>query len=430
MIAILLWIFIIFLLLGIPLAISSGIATIIPTLLNPSFPASGEYIVRAIFSGADSTPILAVPLFMLSGALMTSGGISKRLFDVFAYIAGNKTGGIPCAVVLTCLFFGTVCGSGPAATAAVASMTLPLLLRLGYDKAWSCSIVATAGGLGIIIPPSANFVVYGLVTGTSIGNLFIAGILPGCTIALCIMIYVYLYCKIKGGEDKEKIEENYAELRKRGFGRVCLDSFWALLTPVIILGSIYSGIATPTEAAVISVFYALVVALFAYKTMSYKDIIPVLRNAVTSCAPICLILAIATAFGQVLAMLKVPTLLNEFIMENFSSKVGVLLMFCGIIFIMGMLMDCAPAQVILAPMLLPTLVELGVDPVHFGIILTVGMAIGFVTPPFGLNLFVSAPYVKLPPTALYRPSIPFVVVLIVVWMLITFIPELSLFLIN
>jgi len=427
MITVLLWAFIIILFLGVPLAVASGIVTIIPSLIDPTFPGSGEYVIRAIFSGADSTPILAVPLFMLSGALMTSGGISKRLFDVFAYIAGTKTGGMPCAVVLTCLFFGSICGSGPATTAAVASMTLPVLLKLGYDRAWSCTIVATAGGLGIIIPPSANFVVYGLVTKTSIGDLFIAGIIPGILIAICIMVYVYLYCKFKGGEDKEKIAANYADLKKRGFGRVCLDSFWALLSPVIILGSIYSGVATPTEAAVISVFYALIVALFTYKTMTYKEIIPVLRDAVTSCAPICLILAIATAFGQVLTMLHVPYMLNEFIMSNFSSKTGVMLMFCAIIFIMGMFMDCAPAQVILAPMLLPTLVELGVDPVHFGIVLTVGMAIGFVTPPFGLNLFVAAPYVKLPPTALYKPTLPFILVFIVAWMLITFIPELSLF---
>lgn len=429
MIATLLWGFIILLFFGVPLAISTGVATIIPALLDPSFPATGSYVVRAIFSGADSTPILAVPLFMLSGALMTSGGISKRLFNVFAYIAGKKTGGIPCAVVLTCLFFGAVCGSGPATTAAVASMTLPVLLKLGYDRGWSCSIVAAAGGLGIIIPPSANFVVYGLVTGTSIGDLFMAGIIPGVLIAACMMLYIYLYCKFKGGEDKEKIAENYNELKKKGFGRVCLDSFWALLTPVIILGSIYSGIATPTEAAVISVIYALVVSLFAYRTMKFKDIFPVLKDAVTSCAPICLILAIATAFGQVLTLLKVPTLLNTFIMANFSSRVGVLLMFCAIIFIMGMFMDCAPAQVILAPMLLPTLVQLGVDPVHFGIILTVGMAIGFVTPPFGLNLFVAAPYVKLPPTALYKPTMPFIFTFITVWLIITFVPQISLCLI-
>ena len=273
--------FLLAMILGLPMAVAMGLATFIPQAVNSSFPGNMNYIVQGMIGGLNTTPILAIPLFMLSGALMTRGGISKKLFDIFAYIAGKKTAGVPCAVVVTCLFYGAISGSGPATAAAVGAMCIPILVELGYDKVFSAAIVATAGGLGVIIPPSIPFIMYALFTQESVGDMFTAGIIPGCLIAATIMFYCWFYCK-RHGEDKAKIAENYARLKKRGFIRVFIDGFWAVLTPVIILGGIYGGYVTPTEAACVSVFYALIVCLFIYRTISIKDVPQLLKDAIAS----------------------------------------------------------------------------------------------------------------------------------------------------
>ena len=228
------------LILAVPIAMAMGFSTILPALIDPSFSGNLEFVVRSMIKGVDTTSILAIPLFMLSGAIMATGGLSRKLFDVFAVFIGKIKGGMPCAVVVTCLFYGAISGSGPATCAAVGTMCIPFLYSLGYDKVWSAALVATAGGLGVIIPPSIPFISYGLVTDTSVGDMFTAGILPGCLIALCLMAYVQYHCRVKG-EDREKIESHYSELRSRGVLTVIKDGFWALLTPVIILGGIYSG---------------------------------------------------------------------------------------------------------------------------------------------------------------------------------------------
>ena len=271
MTAVLFALFIGCLVLSFPVAIAMGIAAIAPGMLQPAFAADIVYVIRAMVVGIDTTPILAIPLFIMSGTIMAQGGISGKLFDVFAYFLGNKTGGLPCAVVVTCLFYGAISGSGPATCAAVGAMTIPLLVSLGYDRGFCSAIVATAGGLGLIIPPSISFVNYALVTGTSVTALFSAGILPGCLIALLLMGYCYFYCRFHG-EDREKIEANWSKLHSKSFWSVIKEGFWALLTPVIILGGIYSGIFSPTEAACISVIYAIVVSMFIYRSVTFTDL--------------------------------------------------------------------------------------------------------------------------------------------------------------
>lgn len=248
-------VFIIGLAIGMPIVTALGISTIWPTLLESAGATSFEAVIRAIFGGADSTPILAVPLFILAGVLMANGGISQKLFNVFSYFIGSRTAGMPCAAVITCLFYGAISGSGPATTAAVGAMTIPILIELGYDRKFCGALVATAGSLGVIIPPSIPFVLYGLATGASVGNLFIAGVIPGILVGVLLMAYAVLYCKIKG-EDKEKIRANHAMLKATGFLPLLKESFWALLSPIIILGGIYSGYFTPTEAACVSVVYS------------------------------------------------------------------------------------------------------------------------------------------------------------------------------
>lgn len=406
-----------------------GFATIIPALLDPTFAGNLEYVVRAMLKGVDTTSILAIPLFMLSGAIMATGGLSKRLFDVFAVFIGKIRGGMPCAVIVTCLFYGAISGSGPATCAAVGAMCIPVLVHLGYDKVFAAAMVATAGGLGVIIPPSIPYISYGLVTDTSVGAMFTAGILPGCLIALALIIYAVYYC-IHNGEDREKIEANYNELRSRGVFGVIKDGFWALLTPVIILGGIYSGVVTPTEAACVSVFYAVIVCLFIYKTITPKDLIEFLRQGVQSYAPLGMMLALAQALTKVLVLLNAPQSLADFMSSTISNKYIFLLVLNIILFLLGMVLDVGPAIMILAPMLMPFSLEMGINPVHLGIVMTCNLAVGMVTPPFGMNLFVAAPMIDAKPMAVGRRAVPFIATYCVALLLITYVEPISMCFVN
>jgi len=422
-----LWIFVVFLTalaFAVPIAVSMVIGAMTPLVLGG--PGSSiQQLIANSFSGSDTTPILAVPLFILGGVLMAEGGISRRLFNFFAYFVGNLTGGLPCAVVLTCLFYGAISGSGPATTAAVGSMTIPFLVDMGYDKTWSAGMVATAGGLGVIIPPSIPFVLYSLATGVSTGALFLGGVLPGILIGLFLMVYAVIYCKRKG-ENKERIKAKMAELRSNGFLKLFKESFWALLSPVIVLGGIYSGIVTPTEAACISVFYSLFVSMFIYKSFTVKEIIPFLGNAVKTYAPLCFVLAFAIAFGRVLALAKAPILVENFILNNFSTSISALTGIVVVFLLLGMVMDTGPAIVILSPILLPAVQALGVDPVHFGVIMVCCLSIGLATPPFGLDLFVAGTLSSLPPMKVAMKAMPFIIAFGIALFIITYIPWFSL----
>lgn len=418
-------VFAVCLVLGLPIVSSLSISSIFPAMVGVKGAPTVEALIRAIFGGADTISILAVPLFILAGVLMARGGISKKLFDVFAYFLGKRTAGMPCAAIATCLFYGAISGSGPATAAAVGAMTIPVLRNLGYDKDFSAAMIATAGSLGVVIPPSIPFVLYGLATGASVGNLFIAGIIPGILVGLCLMGYAFVYCK-RNGEDKERILENYTKIKAQGLGHLLKESFWALLSPVIILGGIYSGLTTPTEAACISVFYSLFVSLFIYRTIRVKDIWDLVISSVKGYAPLCFILAIATAFSRVLTLLRAPQDISAFMAANINSSAIFLLAVVVLFFLLGMVMDTGPAIVIMAPIFLPTLQNFGVSPIHFGVILVVCLAIGLVTPPFGLNLFVVSPMVDTPVMTLGKKSIPFILVFLVAVFLITYIPALSL----
>jgi len=422
-------VFLIGLVASVPIAVTLGVASIIPALINPGFAGSIQLVIRTILTGVDNTAILAVPLFILSGAIMARGGISKKLFDIFAYFIGDKTAGIPIAVVCTCLFYGAISGSGIATAAAVGGMTIPIMISLGYDKVFAAALVATAGGLGVVIPPSIPFIMYGLTTGVSVGALFTAGILPGFLIGVCLMVYAYIYCK-RHGEDKAKIKANCQALRSKGFWTVFKESFWALLSPVIILGGIYTGIVTPTEAANISVIYSLVICVFIYKTISIKRIPELLIETIRSYAPLALLMGLAIAFGRVLSLAQAPALIGNFLTGTFTSKISFLMAMNVVLLFLGMVMDVGPAVIILAPMLLPAAVALGVDPVHLGIIMVMNLAIGFVTPPFGVNLFVTAPLVQTSVMKVGSKAYPFVLAFIAALVLVTIFPAISLVLLG
>ena len=389
--------FVICLIIAIPVSIALTIASVLPGAFDPSFTASGQFVIRSMLGGIDSFPLLAVPMFVLSGIIMARGGISKKLFDVFSYFLGKLTAGLPCAVIVTCLFYGAISGSGPATVAAVGSMTIPILIELGYDKDFSAAIVAVAGGLGVIIPPSIPFIMFGSASGESVSDLFIAGIIPGLLIG--------------------------------GLLKVLKESFWALLSPVIILGCIYSGIASPTEAAVISVFYALIVSLFIYKTMTFKDIWPALVEGVRTYAPIMFILAASIAFSRVLTLMQIPQMVSTWILTHFTNKIVLLLVINVFLLIVGMVMDTTPAILILTPILLPIVTAVGMNPIHFGIMMVVNLAIGFVTPPIGVNLFVASSLTDIPIMRISKHAMPMIGYFLVALLLITFIPAISLALI-
>ena len=398
-------IFFICLMIAIPISISLGIVSILPGILDSSFTVSAKYIVRSMFGGLDSFPLLAVPMFIFSGILMARGGISKRLFNVFSYFLGKFTAGIPCAVIVT----------------------IPFLCELGYDKKFATAIVAVAGGLGVIIPPSIPFIMYGTTTGESVSDLFVAGIVPGVIIAALLMIYSIVYCK-KYGEDREKINKVTDELRKNGLFKLLKESFFALLSPIIILGCIYSGVASPTEAAVISVFYALILSVFIYKSIEIKEIFDVCVETIRTFAPILFILATSVAFSRVLTLMQVPQIVSEWILTNFSNKIIILLVINLVLLAVGMVMDTTPAILILTPILLPIVTAIGVNPIQFGVIMIVNLAIGFITPPIGINLFVASSLTDVPVMDIAKKSIPMIICFLIALLLFTFIPSISLML--
>lgn len=424
-IALVFMIFVVCLVIAIPVSIALGIVSILPGAFDPSFTASGQFVIRSMLGGIDSFPLLAVPMFVLSGILMARGGISRKLFDVFAYFLGKRTAGMPCAVIVTCLFYGAISGSAPATVAAVGSMTIPVLCQLGYDRDFSTAIVAVAGGLGVIIPPSIPFIMFGMASGESVSDLFISGIVPGIIISVLLMVYAFYYCK-KHGEDKEKIASEVNVLHEKGLVAVCKESFWAVLNPVIILGCIYTGVASPTEAAVISVFYALFISLFVYKSIRGRDLWPILVESVRTYAPILFILAASTAFSRVLTLMQVPQIVSAWILTHFTNKILLLLVINLFLLLVGMVMDTTPAILILTPILLPIVTAAGMNPIHFGVMMVVNLAIGFVTPPIGVNLFVASSLTDIPVMHIAAKAMPMIVYFLVALLLITFIPGISL----
>ena len=417
--------FVICLVIAIPVSISLGIVAVLPGAFDPSFTASASYVIRSMLGGIDSFPLLAVPMFVLAGILMAHGKISQKLFDVFVYFIGKRTAGIPCAVIITCLFYGAISGSAPATVAAVGSMTIPLLIELGYKKDFATAIVAVAGGLGVIIPPSIPFIMYGTASGASVSDLFIAGIIPGVMIGGLLMVYAIYYCK-KHGEDQEKKLAMVGKLHDKGLLRVLKDSAFALLSPVIILGCIYTGVASPTEAAVISVFYALIISLFVYKSIKIRDIWTIMVEAIRTYAPILFILAASIAFSRVLTLMQVPQEISAWILAHFTNKIVLLLVLNVFLLIVGMVMDTTPAILILTPILLPIVEAVGIHPIHFGIVMVVNLAIGFVTPPIGVNLFVASSLTDVPVMEIAKKAMPMILYFFAALLIVTFVPAVSL----
>ncbi len=408
-----------------PVAVSAGLCVIAIWLAEPGLITSPSYIFQAIVTSLDVYALLAVPLFVLSGLIMAKGGISKKLFNFFAYFVGNFPGGMPCTVVITCLFYGALSGSGPATVAAVGAMTIPILVDIGYELSFATALICVSGGLGVIIPPSIPFIMYGQSVNASIGDMFVAGILPGLLIGFCLMAYCVFYAKTHG-EDKAKIAENTKKLRSEGFFAIFKESFWALLTPVIILGGIYGGVFTPTEAAGISVVYSLFVSIVIYKTMTLKQIPKMLARAAQTVSTQLYIVGVCAAFARALVLMHLTDQLSAWMITTFHGKFGILLCMNLIMLILGCLMDTTAAITMAAPILYPIAASVGVNIIHFGIIMVVNLAIGFVTPPVGANLNVAHSLSGVPIPLLARKALPFLLMFFVALLMITFIPGISL----
>jgi len=327
------------------------------------------------------------------------------------------------------MFYGSISGSAVAVTAAVGSMAIPFLTDMGYEKKFSAAMIAVAGGLGIILPPSIPMVMYSLATGVSTGELFLAGIFPGILVTGSLILYAVYYCR-KKGENKAKIMATVDEMRKKSFLLVLKESFWALLSPLIILGGIYSGIFTPTEAACVSVFYALIISVFVYKSVPLKGMMKLLRAAVKTYAPLTFMIAFAIAFGRTLTLLKTPDLIASFVLSVSQSKVVITFIIILIFYVIGMVMDIGPVIVIMAPILLPIIKALGIDPVHFGIFMVVNLAISMATPPFGLNVFVTSSISELPATTVFKTAWPFIGMFTISLLIIAYVPSVSLFILG
>ena len=376
-------------------------------------------VPKEMFSAIDKFPLAAIPFFILAGNLMETGGISRRLVNFAKSLVGGVQGGLPMTCVLTCMIFAAVSGSSVATTFAIGSILIPALIKHGYPVGYAAALQATSAELGVIIPPSIPMILLGVAAEISIGELFIAGVVPGLLIGCALMLFVHLWCRFKG------LGKNDGDDRL-GVGAATKDAGWALLMPVVILGGIYGGIFTPTEASVVAVFYALVVGLVVHRELQFKDLVRVLRKSVISSAVIMFIIANAGLFAFLITRAGIPDLIGTWLTSVLDSPAWFLLGVNAALFVIGMFIETSAAIIVLAPILVPVAVHFGIDPVHFGIIMVVNLALGMITPPFGVNLFAACTVAKISLDRIIGHLLPFVLVVIACLMLITYLPPITL----
>tara|TARA_R110002124_G_scaffold44422_18_gene135645 strand:+ start:14081 stop:15355 length:1275 start_codon:yes stop_codon:yes gene_type:complete len=378
--------FFVLLLLTVPIAMSIGLAAFVPGWFGA--PVNPSQVIRTIVTSIDSFPLLAVPLFMVAGDIMTEGGLARRLFNFADALLGRLNGGLAISTVAACMLFGAISGSSPATVAAIGSMAIPLLTNNGYEKRFATVLVVTAGTLGVIVPPSIPMIIYGMAANVSVSELFLAGIGPALVIGGLLMVYAYWY----GTKNKARIRTTAGEIP---FFTAVRNSFWALMAPVVVLGGIYSGIFTPTEAAAIAVAYSAFVSIFIFRELSFVQLFRVVGRTALIIAPILIITGTGAALGRVLNLLGVPNMLGTFISGIVHDPIMLLLLVNALLLIVGMVMETLSAIIVLTPILLPVMLLYGVDPIHFGIIMTINLAIGFVTPPVGANIFIATQLTKM-----------------------------------
>lgn len=405
-------------LINVPIAVALGLASTLVFFLDGN--VSLIVIIQRMFNSVDSFPLMAIPFFILAGKLMESGGISRRLIHLANVIFGRVKGGLGIVSIVACAFFAAISGSAAATTAAVGALMIPAMVNKGYDKSFATAIQAAGGTIGIMIPPSVPLVLYGVAAGVSVSELFIAGIVPGLFVMVSLILLVYLI----------SLKEGYGGGEKFGFMdfiKAFFDAFLALMMPVIILGGIYGGIFTPTEAAVVAVVYGLIVGIFIYQEIKLADLTRIFSSSVVVTAVIMFIIAGASVFGYYLTRQRIPAELTELMLSVTDNWIIALLIINLLLLICGVFLETSAAVIILTPILVPIASALGIDLVHFGIIMIVNLGIGFITPPVGVNLFVAANIAGTKFESLVKAIIPFIIVMVVDVLIISFIPGISLF---
>lgn len=404
---------------GVPIGAAIGLSVIVGMFADN---IQSIFLVQKLVTALDSFPLLAVPFFIMAGEIMQKGSMAERLLALSRSLVGHVTGGTAHISVLTSLFFGALSGSSPATVAAVGGIMVPKMKDEGYDTDYATAVNTSAGCLGVMIPPSVPLIIYGTTAGVSVGDLFIAGILPGMFVGLSLMICAYVIAKRRG----------YTATSERSsigqIGRAFVGSLHALMVPIIVLGGIYGGIMTPTEAGVSAVAYALFVEVLVLRDLDLRDIWDVLRKTVLTTASIFFLVATATALGQILLFKNVPDLMVDFMTQLSANRYILLVLIIMLLLLVGTFMDALANILILTPLLLPVVREIGIDPIHFGIVMIVAIAIGFLTPPVGVNLFVGCSIANITIERLSVAVLPFLASMIVALLVLAFVPQISLIL--
>lgn len=408
----------VFILLNIPIAIALGLSALITIAFTTDLPLG--IITQKAFTSLDSFPLMAIPFFMLAGILMGKGGVSKRLLELATVLVGWMVGGLAMVTVVTCMFFAAISGSGPATVAAIGSFMIPTMRQKNYGAGFSAALTAAAGSIGVIIPPSIPFVLYGVVAGVSVGSMFLAGVIPGIVIGIGLMIVSYALAKKRNYAPASTEPVTFHKVLK-----AINDAKWALMIPVIILGGIYGGIFSPTEAAVVAVVYAILIGLFVHRELTWKDLYKSIVESVVINASTNIIIGLSISFAYIMTLEQVPNTIADFITSLSENKLVILLVINIFLLIVGMFIDTISALVVLSPILLPVVTHVGVDPIHFGVILVANLAIGFITPPLGVNLFVASSVSKVSLEEIIKALLPFLIMMIFTLLVITYVPEMS-----
>lgn len=419
MIALLLILIIIFLFSSVPIFVSLGLSAFLAVLFSSDI--QPMILIQRLFGGLDQFALMALPFFILAANIMEGGGLSDRILRWARALVGHLSGGVAMTTQVSSMFFGALSGSSPATVIAIGKIMYPELIRGGYSKSFSAGLLASSGSVSLIIPPSITLIIYGSVTGVSVGKLFLAGIGAGLIYGLSSILYIYIYAK------KNKLPRD-KKATKNELWQVTKKAAWALLIPVIILGGIYGGIFSPTEAAGISAVYALFISFFVYKEMTIKKFYKICVESAITTAQVLVLVSAAQVLGWLLTRGQVPQLIAEVILNNITSVIIFLLILNVVLLILGMFMEGVAAIIILAPLIFPTAIALGIDPVHLGVIMISNLAIGMYTPPFGINIFVTQSITGIGMNKMMPGLLVFLVFNLLALAIITYIPEASLFL--
>ena len=404
---------------SVPVGISLGISTLVTMVLTTNL--NVITIPQYCFRGLDSFPLMAIPFFMLAGNLMKFGGLSEKLINLSNSLVRGFKGGLGHVTVLASMFFAALSGSAPATVMAIGSNVIPQMEKHGYDRGYATALSSTAGTIGVIIPPSIPFVIYGVVSGASISDLFIAGIIPGILIGVVLMVVNYIYARKYGygGEGRASLREFLHQLK---------DAIWALLVPVIILGGIYGGIFTPTESAVVAVVYTLIIGFVVYKELTWKKVWDAFMETGALNGTTTFMVGLSMSFAAYLTLAGIPSAVGQAILSLDAGPVVILLLINVVLLIVGCFVDNISSTIILTPILLPIAQGVGMTAVQFGIVMTVNLAIGFITPPYGVNLFYGSAIGKVSIEELSKKILPFIAAMILCLLLLTFIEPISMWL--